>query len=135
MRLDFSDNYQGCFVCGKENKYGLKMEFSYDEVEKEMYATYRFPQYMQGYENIVHGGFVSMVLDEVMAKVCIYEEIPAVTARMEVRFRKPVYVNEVITVRGRIVSRKGETIQLLARCLDKSGIEKVRAEAVFIRIY
>jgi acyl-coenzyme A thioesterase PaaI-like protein len=135
LRFNFTDEYQGCFVCGKENPQGLRIEFSYDETQDEMSAICRFPDYMQGYENIVHGGFVSMVLDEVMAKACLQNNTPAVTARIQVRFRKPVYVNEEVIVRGKILSMKGKTIHLMSRCLDTKGEEKASAEAVFIRAY
>jgi acyl-coenzyme A thioesterase PaaI-like protein len=133
LKLNFTDEYQGCFVCGKENPHGLRMDFSYDETQDEMGAACCFPGHMQGYENIVHGGFVSMVLDEVMAKACIQKKTPAVTARIQVRFRKPIYVNEEVIVRGKILSMKGKTIHLTSRCLDTSGEEKASAEAVFIR--
>lgn len=134
MKLDFSDDYQGCFVCGMANPRGLKLEFTYDQGDDEMVAVCTFPDYMQGYEKIVHGGFVSMVLDEVMAKACLNRKMPAVTARMALRFRKPVYINEELSFRGRIVSVRGRTVHLVSRCVDCAGTERVSAEAVFMRV-
>ena len=134
MKLDFSDDYQGCFVCGRDNSRGLKLDFKYDPKDDGMVATCAFPDYMQGYEKIVHGGFVSMILDEVMAKACLHRKMPAVTARMELRFRKPVYVNEELSFHGRIISVRGRTVHLVSRCVDRTGTEKVSAEAVFMRV-
>ncbi|MBA7659645.1 hypothetical protein ES703_67630 [subsurface metagenome] len=132
--LSFNEKYQGCFVCGRENSKGLRFDFLYDEVNDEVYSHCSFDDYMQGYEKIVHGGFISMLLDEVMAKICLYKKIQAVTARIEVRFKKPVYVDEEIVVYGKILEMRGKRISLTARCIDHKGEERALARGLFIRI-
>jgi len=134
LELNYSDEYQGCFVCGNENRQGLKLDFIYDEINDEIYSACSFRDYMQGYERIVHGGFISMILDEVMAKACLQKNTPAVTARIEVRFKKPVYVDEEVIVRGKILNTKGKTIHLAAQCVDRNGGEKASAQGVFMRV-
>ena len=123
MKLNFSEEYQGCFVCGKENTQGLKLDFIYDEVSDEVYSLCNFKTYMQGCDSIVHGGFISMLLDEVMAKTCLYKNIEAVTARIDIRFKKPVYVDERVVFRGKILEIRGKKIILSALCIDENGKE------------
>lgn len=132
MKIDYDDNYQGCFICGKSNDKGLKLDFSYEEEVGEVCAIWKPLEYMQGFKGIVHGGFIFMLLDEVMAKACLYKKIPAVTARIEIRFKKPVYVDEEMEVKGKILEIKGKKIKLWASCMDIKGIERVSAEGLFI---
>lgn len=134
MKLNFSEDYQGCFVCGKENPQGLQLDFLYDEEAEEVYALCNFRKYMQGYDTIVHGGFISMLLDEVMAKTCLHNNIEAVTARMDIRFKRPVYVNEEVLIRGKILEVRGKKVTLTSRCIDKLGKDRATAQGLFIRV-
>jgi len=141
-RINYSNEYQGCFVCGKENKKGFKLDFNYSEQTDEVYTIFKPQRYMQGYEAILHGGFISMLFDEVMAKACLRKGITAVTAKIEVRFKKPIFINETLEFKGKIVKMKGRKIELRAVCLTgdglkdglKDGIEKAEANALFIKI-
>ena len=126
-------SYQGCVVCGKENAQGLKLEFFHDEETDEVSTRCSFPPTAQGFEGIVHGGFISMVLDEVMAKACLQKKMPAVTGRIEVRFKKPVHVEEEVEFRGRVLEVRGKKIIAEARCLSRAGEGRALAEGLFIR--
>ena len=132
VKIDYSENYQGCFVCGKANKQGLCLDFYHDKEKQEVYPVWRPKSYMQGFDGVVHGGFISMVLDEVMAKVCLFNGKPALTVRIEVRFKRPVLVNEEVMVRGRYIETRGKRMELEARCTGKDGEEKALAKAVFL---
>jgi acyl-coenzyme A thioesterase PaaI-like protein len=134
MKISYSDNYQGCFVCGKDNKQGLGLDFYHDKVKQEVYTIWKPAGYMQGFDGVVHGGFISMVLDEVMAKVCLFNGKPALTVRIEVRFKRPVRINEELKVRGRCVSAHGKRMELEARCIGKDREEKATARAIFLCI-
>jgi acyl-coenzyme A thioesterase PaaI-like protein len=134
MEVEYGDAYQGCFVCGKGNSNGMCLEFLWDSEKREAYTRWRPERYMQGFKNVVHGGFVTMVLDEVMAKVCLFNRTPAVTARIEVRFKKPVYVNEELEVRGRWIEARGKRVTLEAWCNDKGKEVRARAQALFLAV-
>lgn len=133
MKIEYNSNYQGCFVCGKENQEGMKLDFLYDEKEDMVFTQYRFKDFMQGFSGLVHGGFLSMLLDEVMAKACLQKGLPAVTARFEVWFRKPVFVGEEMTFQGRVREFKGKKIEAEALCIDKNGNKRASARAIFIK--
>ncbi len=133
MILDYGSDYEGCYVCGKANEHGMQLDFFHDDESGEMETRCSFEEHMQGYPGIVHGGFIAMLLDEIMAKACLHQGYTAVTAKMETRFKKPVPVNEEITLRGKVVSVKGKRIQTVSRCLDKTGSEAALATALFVR--
>jgi acyl-coenzyme A thioesterase PaaI-like protein len=132
MNIVYDSDYQGCFVCGKQNLKGLQLDFLYDAEHDEMCTRCSFSPFRQGYERIVHGGFVSMLLDEVMAKACLQRELVAVTVQFEVRFRKPVYVSEEVSFRGRVLEVIGRRIKTEARCLGQGGEERATATALFL---
>ncbi|MGQ9614785.1 MAG: PaaI family thioesterase [Spirochaetota bacterium] len=133
MKVDYNSNYQGCFVCGKKNHEGMKLDFFYDEREALVFTKYRFKDFMQGFSGLVHGGFLSMLLDEVMAKACLQKGLPAVTARFEVWFRKPVFVGEEMTFQGRVKGVRGKKIEVEALCIDGNGNKRASAMAIFVK--
>jgi len=88
------DNY--CFACGKENPIGLKMEFEYGKDTAEVKYIPRREH--QGWGDIVHGGILFTLMDELMARMIINSGIYVVTSRMEIKFLRPARVGEEIKV-------------------------------------
>jgi uncharacterized protein (TIGR00369 family) len=134
MAVEYDETYQDCYVCGKENNAGLQLDFHYDPAEEEMYTRCAFDTHMQGYSGVVHGGFISMILDEVMAKACIHVGVVAVTVQFEVRFRKPVHVEEEMVFYGKIIEQRGKRIRTEARCVDVENRIRAHAAAVFLQV-
>ncbi len=85
-----------CFGCGRKNPCGVKLSFDWDG----SVATSEFtPTDMhQGWQNIIHGGILTTLLDEAMAYAAYFEDVPGVTAVMEVKFRRPVKVGEHLII-------------------------------------
>jgi len=89
------DNY--CFVCGTENPRGMKLKF--EKRGNESYARFSLPKYYQGYDGIIHGGIISLLLDEAMAYLQKPEE-RFLTGKITVKFHTPLKVEEEVEVRG-----------------------------------
>jgi len=102
-----------CFVCGPENPVGLKLDFVFDG--KTIRTEYVPPKEHQGYMNIVHGGIVSTLLDEVMVKVAIELGKPAVTAQMDIRLKKAVSIGTKITISAEITKETRKTLEAYAK--------------------
>jgi acyl-coenzyme A thioesterase PaaI-like protein len=84
------DHY--CFVCGEKNPSGLHLAFSLQDGKVQ---TEFIPQKIhQGYKDIIHGGLISTLLDEVMVKAALMHGMPAVTAEITVRFKNPLMLGE-----------------------------------------
>ena len=91
-----------CFGCGPGNVAGLKMNFYSDNKSVISYVT--VPEHFCGWQNIVHGGIVSTILDEIMGWTAIYLLKKVVlTKRMTVDFLKPVFVNQELFVQGEVL--------------------------------
>ena len=102
-----------CFVCGPENPIGLKLDFAFDG--RTIKTEYIPRKEHQGYMNIVHGGIVSTLLDEVMVKIAIELGKPAVTAQMDIRLKKAVNIRTQITVSAEITKETRKTLEAYAK--------------------
>jgi len=92
---------QTCFGCGADNPLGLHMEFVTDG--QRVYSFVTVPSAMAGWDQTVHGGIISTILDEIMGWSVIYllKRI-GVTKTMTVEFKKPLQVGKRLTVVGAI---------------------------------
>jgi len=100
MQGFYDDDY--CFVCGKNNPIGLKLNFNFDTSRDEISSETRFTKTFQGWKDILHGGIISAVLDEIMIKAANIKNIKCVTAELNVRFKKPAQLNTDFIIRGKI---------------------------------
>ena len=98
---------QTCFGCGENNLIGLQMQFLTDE--QRIYSFVSIPTTMAGWDQTVHGGIISTILDEIMGWSVIYllKKI-GVTKSMTVDFIKPVTVGKRLTVIGAIQEVQSE---------------------------
>jgi len=81
-----------CFICGRKNPVGLKLDFYEDHETEQVRAKITVPDAYQGYPGVVHGGIVSAILDEVAGRAVLIEgnkDDLLATLRMTVRFRRP----------------------------------------------
>ena len=88
MSLPLDDDAM-CFCCGPKNPIGLKLEFE-TTAEGRMRTIWTPRKEHQGFKDIVHGGLVATVLDEVMVRLLYLRGISAVTAGMETKWIEPV---------------------------------------------
>jgi len=119
------DNF--CFVCGKDNPKG--MHLSFEKRQDGVYAKFSLPHYYQGYENVIHGGVISLILDEAMAYLQDYEE-RFLTGRITVKFHTLLRADEEVEVKAWIERDKGR--YKVARALMKKtdGTTVAEAEAL-----
>lgn len=114
-----------CFVCGQGNSIGLRLAF---EFEGDRYVTRFTPSRQhQGYIGVTHGGIVSTVLDEVMARLVHVRGYQAVTAELTVRLKRPAVTDGELTFTGWIVGERGRVIDCAAEA--RNARDEVVAEA------
>ncbi len=93
-----ADNY--CFVCGRDNPRGLKIKVTYFPEELAAETELALPREYQGWAEVIHGGILSTLLDEMMAHAVWHFAGPGLTLSLEVRFHAPLKPDERINVRG-----------------------------------
>ncbi|HJM88269.1 MAG TPA: hotdog fold domain-containing protein [Dehalococcoidia bacterium] len=121
-----------CFGCGRHNPIGLHLAFQRDG--DGMTATYLPRPEDQGFPGIMHGGLLGLVLDEAMGWAMYADELFAVTAKMETRFRRQVGLDAPLTVHSRITRRRGRRIELQATVSDEGGDVLVEGSGLFVRM-
>lgn len=94
-----------CFVCGINNPVSLKLQF-YETEEGEVISSFSINEHYQSYANRLHGGIISTILDEAMARsIKTFEESSfGVTVEIKVKFLKPVQVNQNLKVNARVTN-------------------------------
>lgn len=125
-----NESYDLCFVCGKANPIGWKLEFSYDH-EGHAFTKVNISGNYAGYPGVIHGGVISTILDEVMAKAVMHSGKIAYTAMLQVRYRMPLPANEEVQAEGWIELPKSRTLKTKARLFGNAGLY-AEAEAIFI---
>lgn len=132
--LNDRSNYQGCFGCGARNAGGLQLEFHRDG--DEIWAELTPADGFQGFPGVLHGGVIATMLDETLSRAAVFAGKWMMTARLEIRYRRPAPVGRPlrvtarpIQVRARMVSARGEV-----RLADEPDVVLAEAEGVFLPI-
>ena len=91
-----------CFACGTANPIGLNLNFY--RLGDTVCSDITLGRSYEGWENLVHGGIISTLLDEVMSWTIIYfKKVFFVTRKMDVKYIKPVKVGMPLTVKGKLM--------------------------------
>lgn len=101
-----------CFACGTKNPRGLKLTFDLDRPGRRIRTRWIPTQELQGYADIIHGGMIGLVLDELMVNLLWSLKLPSVTAEMTVRFHQPARVGEPLECEAGILAQKGKSGRL-----------------------
>ena len=123
--------YRDCFVCGDRNQAGLKARFYVQDdgsVISELVAGGRF----QGYKDILHGGILAAMLDEVMIKAVLAKGIIAVTAEMTVKFKRPAKTGQKLRFTGTIVDEHRRITRTVGSAVNEEGQEVATAKATYL---
>src|SRR5579872_607804 len=119
-----------CFACGPDNDRGLRMRFEYGEgtARSELITGDAFA----GWRDIMHGGVVAVLLDEAMAHATLSTGVRCVTARLEIRFRKPVPTDKPLIVEGAVTSRRGRVLEVSGTLKGKDGTLYAEGRSRFV---
>jgi acyl-coenzyme A thioesterase PaaI-like protein len=110
-----------CFVCGESNASGLKLRFTTDG--RTVQTRFRLRDAHVGFRNVVHGGILTTVLDEIMVWACA---VPtrrfAFCAELTVRFANLVRPDDEIIASGELLAnRKNRVFEAKAVLTSSSG--------------
>jgi uncharacterized protein (TIGR00369 family) len=122
-----------CFVCGEKNPNGLRLSFKIDKDRQTLQTTFIASPTFQGWDGIVHGGIISTLLDEAMAKLVYELGYPAVTASLEVRFKHPAPILQSLSIYGEIVEVNKRLIKAKSRIVNEDGTLLAEGKSTFIR--
>jgi acyl-coenzyme A thioesterase PaaI-like protein len=128
-------NSNFCFVCGLANPFGLKLRF-YTTAPGEVTTETVIPEQYQGFPGIVHGGIVAAILDEAAGRAQMNGEQTRFmyTARLDIRYRKNVPVNQPLRLVGRTVKNKARTAIAASSLYGPDGGLLAEAEVLLVDV-
>lgn len=125
-------HHANCLGCGPENPGTLGLRF---HVEGErVHSTVRFDRRHEGAPGFVHGGAVATALDDTIGTLLMVLRRPAVTARLEVDYRRPLLVDQQFLVESWIERTDGRKLHLAGRITDEEGEVVAEATALFLEV-
>jgi acyl-coenzyme A thioesterase PaaI-like protein len=121
-----------CFGCGAANPAGMKLTFDLDLDARRTRGSFTLGTNYAGGGGFAHGGIIAVVLDEAMGKLSLITDEKAVTAEMNIEYRKPVPVDKPIVVEGWQEEEKGRNRFRVAEIRDLEGNLLVRGKGRFV---
>ncbi len=122
-----------CFGCGELHPTGLHLvAHAGDGVD--LTAEFTVTENHQGAPGLAHGGLLSLAFDEALGKLMWLLRAPAVTARLETDFLRPVPMGSTIHISARITGQVSRKVYCEAegRLNSPNGDIAVKAAALFV---
>jgi HAD superfamily hydrolase (TIGR01509 family) len=123
-RLDVEYTARFCFACSQENPIGLKLKPVHDG--EKVTAEFTAGKFHQGWDNVVHGGILYTLLDEVTAYAMLCHGIElGVTVKSEIRFKQVAPINEPIRASAWVT-------KLTKRLVETKGVLTIKDNTVIV---
>ncbi len=125
-----------CFVCGRDNNFGLKMVWYNNPDTNRVEATVTVPEQFNGYPGIVHGGIVAAILDETAGRAVMLDgnfDNLFVTLRLNLTYRKPTPTNTALKVVGWVEQKGNRGMKVAAKLLLPDGTLTTECNAVVVK--
>src|SRR3989442_9820873 len=120
-----------CFGCGDRNPEGLHIDF---EIEgTRVGGRFRPRDTHQGWPGLAHGGVAAAVLDEAMGWAMYAAGAWAMTARMEVKYRRPLPLGEELLVSAEGTRDRGRRLEAEAEVRTATGEGRGQAAGPLLR--
>ena len=103
-------NADNCFVCGKKNEAGLKINFRMEN--KVCLGEYLGLQSHVGFGNVIHGGIVYALLDDAMANWFYLQGAVGYTAKASIRYRSQMLVGDSGIITAQLVSKRSKMLSM-----------------------
>ncbi|MEN8198833.1 MAG: PaaI family thioesterase [Thermodesulfobacteriota bacterium] len=129
-------NSKMCFVCGLENKSGLKSRF-YEMETGELLAIFQPTNDHQGYPGRLHGGLAATILDETIGRAIMIphaDNIWGVTVEFSMRFKKPVPLDSDVRVLTRITKENKRFFEGSGEVLLPDGSVAVEGKGRYLKM-
>jgi acyl-coenzyme A thioesterase PaaI-like protein len=122
-----------CFGCGELHPTGLHL-VAEAGAGADLTAKFTVTENHQGAPGLAHGGLLSLAFDEALGKLMWLIRSPAVTARLETDFLKPVPMGTTLYITARITGQVNRKVYTAAegRLGGPDGDIAVKAAALFV---
>ena len=120
-------HHPNCMGCGDENAAGVGMRMARDG--DRVRGSVTLDRRHEGAPGYAHGGAVSTILDDALGMLLFVLRRPAVTARLEVDFRRPAYLGRAFEVEVHELFAEYIDDGYSGARLDRPGLDALRDSA------
>ena len=134
--LNKQPNSKMCFVCGLENRFGLKSRF-FELETGELLGIFQPAEEHQGYPGRLHGGLAATILDETIGRCIMISQsanIWGVTVDFSMRLRKPIPLDSEVRVIGRVEKDGKRMFEGSGEILLPGGVVAVEARGKYLKM-
>jgi acyl-coenzyme A thioesterase PaaI-like protein len=126
-------HFAHCFGCGEKHPTGLHL-VAHVGNGMDITAEFVVSENHQGAPGLAHGGLLSLAFDEALGKLMWLLRAPAVTARLETDFIKPVPMGSKLFITAEITGQVNRKVYCSAvgRLNSPDGDIAVRAAALYV---
>ena len=129
-------NSKMCLVCGLKNPFGLHTSF-FELDNNELLAVFKPRGEHQSYPGRLHGGIISTILDETIGRAIMIQsegDIWGVTVDLQIRFKKPVPLDEELRVIGRITKDSSKFFEGTGELLLQDGTVAATGHGKYLKV-
>lgn len=124
-------------IGGPENPAALSCQF-YELEGGEVGAEFCAGRWQQGHTGLMHGGFISSMLDEVMGRSinnsAVTKESPFVTASMTTDFRRPIETGKPMRAFGKVEKIDGRKCFVRGVIVDEADRIMAKSSGIFVTV-
>jgi acyl-coenzyme A thioesterase PaaI-like protein len=117
--------------CGDQNPAGIGMRMERDG--ERVRGSVTLDRRHEGAPGYAHGGAVSTILDDALGMLLFVLRRPAVTARLEVDFRRPAYLGRPFDVEAWVDRIEGRKLWMVAE-IREAGELIAEGRALFLEV-
>ena len=125
-----------CFVCGRDNDFGLKMKWYNDFEKGQIEGKITIPEKFNGYPGVVHGGILAAILDETSVRAIMIDkkqDALFVTLKLNITYRKFTPTDTPLTAVGWLNSTGSRSMKVAAEIRLPDGTVTAECNAVVVR--
>ncbi len=124
-----------CFVCGINNKFGLKASF-YEMDNGKLVSLFKPKNFHQGYPGRIHGGIASTILDETIGRTILIKNknVWGVTIELNLKFKKPIPLAEPIKVVAKLTNENSRFFEGEGKIILENGDIAVTAKGKYFKL-
>jgi uncharacterized protein (TIGR00369 family) len=110
---------KGCLVCGRDNPHGLHLTSHVDPTTGQVHCTFTAQPHHIGFENVIHGGILATVLDEIMVWAAIWASRRAcLAAELSLRFVRKAAIGQPLQAVATVTRNRSRLIETGAELRD-----------------
>ncbi len=127
----------GCFACGKNNPFGLHLEWFNNYDQNQVEAEFMLDDKYCSYPGTMHGGIIATILDETSGRAILLNNDfnrLMVTLKMEVVYKQNTPTNTKLKAIGRVIKDGGSRAQVEGEILLPDGTVSAKCTSILFKM-